>query len=145
VTSERRRALALRVAWAYLGTWYTWGGDDPSGFDCSGLVLEALKSAGVFPRGQDTTADGLRRRYPQVVAEDVVAGDLVFWWNRARSRATHVGLVLEPGFYLGAEGGGPSTTTLAEARRRNAFVKVRPLASRRPADQVFGNPYLEVA
>ena len=38
----------LQTALAYLGTPYVWGGDDPSGFDCSGFVIECLKSAGLL-------------------------------------------------------------------------------------------------
>jgi len=41
----------------FVGTFYTWGGDDPSSFDCSGLVVEALKSVGLISRHDDRTAD----------------------------------------------------------------------------------------
>ena len=50
-----KRELFVDVLWNYLGTWYSWGGDDPEGFDCSGLVVEGLKSVGMIPRGGDAT------------------------------------------------------------------------------------------
>lgn len=125
----------LDVLMAYLGTPYRWGGDDPSGLDCSGLMIEALQSVGAFPRGQDTTADGLMRSFTPVQFGAVQPGDLIFWVRNDASadgvRAYHVGAIIEPHqLYIGAEGGGSSTKTLADAWRRNAYVKIRPVLSR---------------
>jgi len=50
----------LQSALSYLGTPYVWGGDDPSGFDCSGFVIECLKSAGILNEREDYTAESLR-------------------------------------------------------------------------------------
>lgn len=135
------RDLALKVAWSYLGKFYTWGGDDPSGFDCSGLVIECLKTVGAFPRKGDATADMLRKRYPQVDQTNVLPGDLVFWMRAMR--AVHVAMVIDPiDLYIGAEGGGSRTKTVEDAIRSNAFIKVRPIASRGSAgDRVFATPF----
>lgn len=130
------REIALRVAWAYLGRPYIWGGDDPQGFDCSGYMIECLRSAGVFPRKQDTTADGLFRLYERIEEEEIQPGDLVFW--KGENRMVHVGMVIEGRrHYLGAEGGGSSTTSAAEAWRRNAYIQVNPLRSRGTQDTRF--------
>ena len=53
----------LKSALSYLGTPYIWGGDDPSGFDCSGFVVECLKTAGFLSENEDYTADGLLHKY----------------------------------------------------------------------------------
>jgi len=64
----------------FVGNWYKWGGDDPSGFDCSGLVIEVLKSVGVLPRVGDWTADDLYRRFEEHKVKTPEAGCLAFWW-----------------------------------------------------------------
>lgn len=127
----------MRVAWHYLGTPYVWGGDDPSGFDCSGLVIEILQSVGVYPRGRDDTADMLRQRYLPVV--DPRPGDLAFWYSG--DRAIHVGIVIDPPtHYIGAEGGGRTVLGHTDAWKANAYVQVRPLSSR-GARRTYANPY----
>ena len=45
-----KRELALKIAESLLWTPYKWGGDDPSGLDCSGMMVEVLKSVGALPR-----------------------------------------------------------------------------------------------
>lgn len=120
--------LAVRYGWTLLGAPYRWGGDDPSGWDCSGLCVEVLQAAGVFDRRGDSTADGLFRRFPRV--EQPRPGCLAFWGTPAR--ITHVELVAEviggQAYTIGASGGGPKTQSEADAWRSNAFVKVRPVA-----------------
>ena len=49
VKYDWRRFYAYKLAWKYIGKFYKWGGDDPSGFDCSGFVIEILKSVGILP------------------------------------------------------------------------------------------------
>lgn len=133
------RELALRVAYHYLGTPYRWGGDDPSGFDCSGLMIEALKSCGRFARIGDTTADGLMRMYERVTHPR--PADLVFWLRA--ERAIHVGMLIEdPRFYIGADGGGSRTRSEDDAWKQNAYVQIRPVESRgSPAERVFASPF----
>lgn len=74
---DQRIKIAREVAMSFIGTYYKWGGDDPSGFDCSGFVIEILKSVGAFPRQGDSTAAGLYERYARANGPDL--GNLVFY------------------------------------------------------------------
>lgn len=129
---DQRIEIAREVAMGYRGLFYKWGGDDPSGFDCSGFVIEILKSVGAFPRGLDVTANGLYGRYALVDGEQL--GNLVYWGNA--SRITHVEFCLGHGLSIGASGGGSDCINHAIAIHLNAYIKIRPLKSR--SRQVFG-------
>ena len=86
--------LAVRAALAQLGTPYLWGGGEPGGFDCSGLVQFAYAAAGVaLPRvAQDQYAAG-----PRLPAgAPLAAGDLVFF-GTGPTAVSHVGLSLGDG------------------------------------------------
>ena len=121
-----KRDIVQRIAWEYLGLPYIWGGDNPSGFDCSGLVIEALKSVGILPRKGDWTADGLYRKFKSgEVYATVEAGDLVFWENDAGTQV-HVEIIVGPGLSIGATAGWSWATKKEEALRRGAYNKVRP-------------------
>jgi len=134
---RNRLETFLWVIEKYYGTWYTWGGDDPLGFDCSGLVIEGLKSAGMIPRKSDYSADGLWniffRSLPPAAQSPLVSvpkkGDLAFWFN-SPYEANHVAVCINEDSYIGAEGGGRHVKTLEGAIKANAFIKVRPLSSR---------------
>ena len=120
------------VAWyakQFIGTLYKWGGDDPSGFDCSGLAIECLKSVGKLPRKYDTTAAGLQSRYRNQTVGEARPGCLVFWKNMA-GRITHVEIAISRDLAIGASGGGSKTLTPSDAIRHNAFIKIRPIQSR---------------
>lgn len=130
MTQLEQREIVLKHCWHYLGTAYTWGGDDSGSFDCSGAVVMFGKAIGVLPRKGDWTADSLMNLFPRIHRVDLLPADLVFWCNYA-GRATHVGIVADPvELYFGAEGGGRWATNPAEAIRRNAFFKMRPIDSR---------------
>lgn len=118
------RKWLITTALAYLGTPYVWGGDDPSGFDCSGFVIECLKSAGVLGEKDDYTADGLFRLFTTRIADKPEKGALLFWLDE-EGKAVHVTICLDERFHIGASGGCSSTVDSQAAWKANAYVKIR--------------------
>lgn len=93
-TSSTANAV-IAEAKKYLGVKYVWGGEDPSGFDCSGLVQFVYKKFGVsLPRVSQDQAHAGRA----ISAADARPGDLVFFGKPA----THVGIYLGDGKMLDA-------------------------------------------
>jgi len=133
------RDVALKIAFSYIGRPYIWGGDDPSGFDCSGFIIEILKSIGRLPRKGDWTASQLSQKWQRTGTPH--RGDLVFWENE-HHHVIHVEMCIGDGLAIGASGGGSKTLTVADAAKHNAFIKVRPIMSRRG---IWGytNPFLQ--
>ena len=126
------RALAIKIAWQMYGLPYRWGGDDPmGGFDCSGMIVEILKSTGKL-KVSDATASGLFELFELNRKEHPAAGYLVFYQNSPGGRIAHVELCLDNRFSIGASGGGSGTTNESAAERQNAFIKVRPIERGRP-------------
>jgi cell wall-associated NlpC family hydrolase len=94
-SSGTKAAAVIAEAKKYLGVKYVWGGESPSGFDCSGLVQYVYKKFGVnLPRVSQDQAHAGRA----VSAADAKPGDLVFYHNPA----THVGIYLGNGQMLDA-------------------------------------------
>jgi len=127
------RATATNIAMLFIGKPYAWGGDDPLiGFDCSGFVIEVLKSVGVLPRQGDWTANRLYHLFDKlnkgVRKEEVGEGCLVFWGRPAK--VTHVEYAINKDLCIGASGGGSHTDSLEVAIRQNAYIKVRPWRTR---------------
>ena len=116
----------IQTALAYLGTPYRWGGDDPSGFDCSGFVVECLKTAGLLSEQDDLSADSLWQKYASSIIEKPERGALLFTLN-SRNQATHVVICLDRNFQIGASGGTSKTTDIKSAWRDNAYVRIRPI------------------
>lgn len=85
----------LRLARAYLGAPYEWGGMSPAGIDCSGLVHMAHRRAGVLvPRDSwQQEAAGTR-----IAAGEERPGDVVAYGDS--SRADHVAFLLDQGCIL---------------------------------------------
>ena len=140
INERLARKLVQRIAFHYLGTFYIWGGDDPSAFDCSGFVIECLKSVGILPREGDWTANGLSGRFLGVTVPE--PGDLVMWANKEGTRFIHVEICIGNGLSIGASGGGSKTKTIKDAIKHNAFIKVRPIDSRSGFKAYF-DPYLK--
>ncbi|HET9898193.1 MAG TPA: C40 family peptidase [Streptosporangiaceae bacterium] len=97
--SSTAAATAIAFAQAQLGKPYQWGGTGPDAFDCSGLVMMAYRSAGVFiPRtSQQQWIWG-----PRVPAGDVQPGDLVFFagGDGTVTAPGHVGMVIGGGLMI---------------------------------------------
>ena len=121
------RNAAIQYLSQYFGVFYKWGGDDPSGWDCSGLVIEGLTAVGILPHGFDDTAQGLYLRFKNYkLSEDEkpYMGCLVFQFRDGK--AIHVEMMIDNYHTIGSSGGGSKTNTREDAIKHNAFVKMRP-------------------
>lgn len=136
---ETLRETAIKIAWSLLGIPYIWGGDDPvEGFDCSGMCIEILKSIGVLPRKGDWTAHSLHTLFMDKEVDRLGPGCLVFWTNQ--NRVIHVEFAITEKLCIGASGGGRRTLTWRDAVRQNAYIKIRPWASR-GGETMFVDPF----
>lgn len=116
-TTDERISEMISYARTYLGREYVWGGTGAygQGVDCSGLVLQALYSAGLDP--QPITV--LKHPLPEyrtslelyrhtelrhVARRRAQRGDLVFWRNNTTRKVNHVGIYLGSGRVLEASG-----------------------------------------
>jgi cell wall-associated NlpC family hydrolase len=96
--AESAGATLVRVAAGLIGTPYKFGGDDPRGFDCSGLVFYSFDRLGIeVPR----TAADQRRAARGVQPDALTPGDLVFFRTSAR-RVDHVGIYAGEGKFIHA-------------------------------------------
>jgi len=89
---------AIDFAKAQLGSPYLWGGTGPDRFDCSGLMLRAWQSAGVYlPRTS-------RQQYwagTPVSVTNLKRGDLLFWtYDGTPSGIHHVAMYLGNGRFI---------------------------------------------
>jgi cell wall-associated NlpC family hydrolase len=119
----------IAYAYAQIGKPYIWGGTGPTGYDCSGLMMMAYRSAGVsIPRVTFT-------QWPfgvHVPGGTEQPGDLVFFSGSdgSPSNPGHVGLVVDPAKHLMVEAWctscGPIHAT--QYSNRNPVGFTRPLA-----------------
>jgi cell wall-associated NlpC family hydrolase len=86
--TESTGLQALAVARKMLGAPYRYGGTDPRGFDCSGLVGYAFKQSGTeLPR----TSREIFRISQRVDPQKIEPGDLVFFAISV-NKISHVGI-----------------------------------------------------
>jgi len=98
--SRSHRGLA--IARNLVGTPYRYGGTNPRGFDCSGLVYYSYRKASIdVPR---TTAEQYRQS-KRVKMSRLQPGDLVFF-NISRSKTSHVGIYEGNGRFIHAPSSG---------------------------------------
>lgn len=99
------RAAIVTTAHRMLGHPYRYGGDSPSGFDCSGLTHYSYAHAGIrIPRT-------VRQQYRHAVhVHHLRPGDLVFFRIHGRS-VSHVGIYIGRGRFIHAPDRGSRVTT----------------------------------
>lgn len=133
MNKRRAKKWFMFTALSHHGQYYSWGGDDPSGFDCSGLIVESLKVTGFLKHESlDFTADGLYNLMKEYITLEPREGAIVFYFNKD-DKATHTGICLDEEYCISADGGGKKTKTKADAIRDNAFIKIRPIDKRKEA------------
>ncbi|NJP37565.1 NlpC/P60 family protein [Alkalicoccus luteus] len=103
----------------HMGTRYVWGGDTPSGFDCSGFIQYAFKENGKnLPRTVAQMWDaGTRVDQPQ-------KGDLVFF--ETRTGPSHAGIYLGNNKFLHSG----SSTGVTVTNMDNSYWKQRYLGAK---------------
>jgi cell wall-associated NlpC family hydrolase len=121
-------ALLVANATAMLGQPYRYGGAQPGGFDCSGLVAYAASRAGVYvPR----TAQEQQHAGIPVRRSDLRAGDLVFM--HLKGKDLHVGIALDAQRFVHAPatGGRVRIDSLDQAPYSAGFSSARRVAAAR--------------
>lgn len=117
----------VAAALLYLGVPYSWGGVTPRGWDCSGFIAYVVQETlgRTLPR---TTQAQIGVGTP-VAADDIRAGDLVFFANTYAPGITHVGIALGDGRFVHARSPtyGTVITSLADPYYGSHFAGARRL------------------
>lgn len=120
-TGRNAGATALVAARSMLGTAYRFGGADPRGFDCSGLVQYSYAQAGIsLPR----TSQAIFRASSPVKPDKIRAGDLVFF-KVSSQKITHVGIYADHNRFIHAPSSGKA---VSYASLKNPYWKKRLIA-----------------
>ncbi len=123
-------ALLVANATAMLGQPYRYGGAEPGGFDCSGLVVYAAARSGIeLPR----TAQEQQHAGVPVRRSDLQPGDLVFM--HLKGKDLHVGIALDAQHFVHAPatGGRVRIDTLDRAPYSTGFSSARRVVGTRAA------------
>lgn len=121
----------VAYAMSWIGRPYIWGGDDFSGWDCSGFAQELLGSVGMDPPG-DQSAHALWQWLIDHGGEQLKSprtGAFVFYGQSAVG-ISHVAMCVDYFRVVEAGGGDSTTRTPADAAKQNAFVRIRPFDRR---------------
>lgn len=96
-SSKADRIIA--TAKKYIGVPYLWGGESPSGFDCSGFVQYVFKAHGI---SLNRTCETQYKHGKYVSKSNLKPGDLVFFQNTYKAGISHVGIYIGDGKFIHA-------------------------------------------
>ncbi len=108
----------VEISRELIGTPYRYGGESPSGFDCSGLVRYVYGKIGI------TVPHSSRLLYQQarkVKLDNLHPGDLLFF-NISKNKISHVGIYTERGRFIHAPSSGKHVSI---ARLNNPYWEKR--------------------
>lgn len=104
-TSPKAKAI-ISTAKSFLGVPYVWGGQSPSGFDCSGYINYVFGKHGItLPR----TAAEQFNVGTSVSKSNLIPGDLVYF-TTYKEGPSHVGIYLGNGQFIHASSGKEEVT-----------------------------------
>jgi cell wall-associated NlpC family hydrolase len=89
----------VEIAQKYLGIPYVWGGVDPKGMDCSGLVLLVMNELGIKPPRVSLDQSQFGQK---IDLSEIQPGDLLFFDTLLLGHVTHVGIYIGNGQILQA-------------------------------------------
>lgn len=117
----------LIYATRYVGVPYLYGGNNPlTGFDCSGLACEVLKAFDVI-KVSDLNAQQLHAVLSRDGTEVTPQLGAILFFGQSVHSISHVAIAVSDKLMIEAGGGDRTTVNLEEAKRRNAFVRQRPI------------------
>lgn len=108
----------------FLGISYLYGGKNPlTGIDCSGLVSWCLHRFGVLQLGLDAQDIYKTVHGSGTSLSEPKEGSLVFY-GKSVNAIDHIAYALDKFMVIEAAGGDSSTTSLKEAQKRGACVRL---------------------
>jgi cell wall-associated NlpC family hydrolase len=122
-----RGTAIVSAALRYLGAPYVWGGNTPSGWDCSGFVVYIYRE--VTGRTLPRTTQAQWAVGTPIARGALQAGDLVFFQNRSGAGITHVGIALGDGRFVHASS--PRVGTVVSSLSESYYAS-RYAGARRP-------------
>ena len=114
----------VATAKKYMGVRYVYGGTSPSGFDCSGLVYYVYKQCGysITRTATSQSYDG-----KLVARADMQPGDIIIFYNGAKSAIGHAGIYIGNNQFIHASSGGGRVmiSSLSESYYNTRFYCAR--------------------
>lgn len=117
--SSANAQAIISEAEKYIGTPYVWGGNTPSGFDCSGYIKYVFNKFGIsIPRTTEAEYAALRP------VSSPRAGDLVFFATYT-SGPSHVGIYLGNNKFISAESNGVKISDITLTYWKTRYLGAR--------------------